>query len=91
MPNIQKIAKSYNINYSCISNNREIDTKLTKILKNDIAEIIEVKIDPKKHLYPKLTSQIGSNGKMTTSPLEDLYPFINRDELKKIMISEINK
>ena len=47
MPNIQKIAKSYTINYSCISNNREIDTKLTKILKNDIAEIIEVKIDPK--------------------------------------------
>ena len=91
MTNIQKIAKSYNINYSCISNNREIDTKLTKILKNDIAEIIEVKIDPKKHLYPKLTSQIGANGKMTTSPLEDLYPFINRDELKKIMISEINK
>ena len=75
--------KSYTINYSCISNNREIDTKLTKILKNDIAEIIEVKIDPKKHLYPKLI-QIGANGKMTTSPLEDLYPFINRDELKKL-------
>jgi len=25
---------------------------------------------------------------MTTSPLEDLYPFINRDKLKEIMISE---
>ena len=88
LPSIQKIANSYNIRYSSISNNREIDDKLNKILKNNIAEIIEVKIDPKKHLYPKLTSRIGSNGKMTTSPLEDLYPFINRDKLKEIMISE---
>ena len=89
MPNIQKIANSYNIKYSQISNNRELDKKLFKALNNDIAEIIEVKVDPKKHLYPKLTSQIGSNGKMTTSPLEDLYPFIKREELKKIMISKI--
>ena len=63
--------------------------KLKKILKNDVLEIIEVKIDPNKHLYPKLTSQINKNGKMSTSPLEDLYPFIDRDELKKIMISEV--
>ncbi len=88
MPSIQKIANSYNIKYSCILNNRELDKKLNKILKNNIAEIIEVRVDPKKHLYPKLTSQIGANGKMSTSPLEDLYPFIDRDELKKIMISE---
>ena len=74
--------------YSQIKNNKELNNKLKKILNNDIAEIIEVRIDPKKHLYPKLTSQIGPDGKMSTSPLEDLYPFINREELKKIMISE---
>ena len=89
LANISKIADSYDIKYSYISNNKELDRKLSKILNNDVAEIIEVKIDPKKHLHPKLTSQIGSNGKMTTSPLEDLYPFIKREELKKIMISEI--
>ena len=27
---------------------------------------------------------------MSTSPLEDLYPFINREKLKEIMISEKN-
>ena len=90
IPNIKKIVKAYGLKYSQISKNKDIDTKLTKILNNDTAEVIEVKIDPKKHLYPKLTSRIGSNGKMTTSPLEDLFPFINRDELKKVMISEKN-
>ncbi len=88
IPNIQKVAKAYGLKYNHISNNKELDAKLKKILGNNLAEVIEVKIDPKKHLYPKLTSRIGSNGKMTTSPLEDLFPFINRDELKKIMISE---
>ena len=88
IPNIKKVVKAYGLKYSYITNNREVDSKLKEILKNDIAEVIEVKIDPKKHLYPKLTSQIGENGKMTTSPLEDLFPFIKRDLLKKIMISE---
>ena len=89
LPNIEKISKSYGIKYSQISNNRELDVKLKKILKNDVPEIIEVKIDPHKHLYPKLTSQINKNGKMSTSPLEDLYPFIDREELKEIMISDL--
>ena len=88
MPDIKKIVKSYGLKYNSISNNIEISRKLNQILKTDDAEIIEVKIDPKKHLYPKLTSQINKNGKMSTSPLEDLYPFISRDELNNIMISE---
>ena len=88
LPSLKKIAKSYDLKYISISNNKEINSKLKNILKDDKAEIIEVKIDPKKHLYPKLTSQINANGKMSTSPLEDLYPFIDREELKKIMISE---
>ena len=88
IPSIKKVVKAYGLKYSEISNNKELDFKLRKILNNDIAEVIEVKIDPKKHLYPKLTSRIGLNGKMTTSPLEDLFPFIDRDVLKKIMISE---
>ena len=88
LPSIEKISKSYGIKYSQISNNTELEVKLKKILKNDVPEIIEVKIDPNKHLYPKLSSQINKNGKMYTSPLEDLYPFIDRDELKDVMISD---
>ncbi len=88
MPNFEKIVNSYGLKYSCIKNNLELNSKLNSILKSDKAEVIEVKIDPKRHLYPKLTSQINQNGKMSTSPLEDLYPFIDRKDLKKIMISE---
>ena len=88
LPDIKKISNSYNIKYNCILNNRELDRKLKNILKDDEAEVIEIKIDPKKHLYPKLTSQIGKNGKMSTSSLENLYPFIDSEELKENMISE---
>ena len=47
LPNIKKIAKSYNIKFNSISNNKEINKKLNQILKNDRPEIIEIKIDPK--------------------------------------------
>jgi acetolactate synthase I/II/III large subunit len=86
LPEIKKIANSYNLKYSQIRNNREINSKLSKILNNDKAEIIEVRLDPTKHLYPKLTSQIRQDGTMITSPLEDLYPFLDRKIFLKNML-----
>jgi len=86
LPDIKKIASSYNLKYSQIKNNKEIESKLLKILNNDKAEIIEIKLDPSKHLYPKLTSQIKADGTMITSPLEDLYPFLDRKIFLKNML-----
>jgi acetolactate synthase-1/2/3 large subunit len=35
---------------------------------------------------PKLKSKLHKGGTMTSSPLEDMYPFLDRDEFKKEMI-----
>ena len=62
--------------------------KVIKILKNNYPEIIELIVDPKKHLYPKLASKINKDGSMFTPPLEDLFPFLNRDEYNQNMIAK---
>lgn len=88
IPSFRKVAYTYNFKYSKIENNKNLNKNLKKILKTDIPEIIEVIVDPKKHLYPKLASKLNNDGSMYTPPLQDLFPFIDRDEYYKNMINK---
>lgn len=88
IPSFKKIANTYNFKYSIIKKNYMIKNQINKILKNNQPEIIELVVDPKKHLYPKLASKINSDGTMYTPSLEDLFPFIDREEYNANMISK---
>lgn len=81
-PDFKKISKAYGINYSTINNNSQIDKVLSKILKSNNAEFINVKIKDDQKIIPKLT--FGD-------PIEDLSPKISRDEFKENMIIEQSK
>jgi acetolactate synthase-1/2/3 large subunit len=85
-PSLKKIAKAYDFKYSKINNNSSLTTKLKKILNTNHPEIIEIIIDPKKHLLPKLGSILKKDGTMISSPLEDLHPLMDRQEFLKNML-----
>ena len=86
LPNLKKISKAYGLKYSKILNNKNLKKKIKNIIKNHEPEIIEVVIDPSKHLTPKLGSFLNKKGKMTSAPLEDLSPLLERDEFRSNMI-----
>lgn len=86
IPSFKKIANTYNFKYTVIKKNKSLSNLIKKILKNNNREIIEIVVDPKKHLYPKLASKINSDGSMYTPSLEDLFPFLDRDEFNSNMI-----
>lgn len=88
IPSFKRISKTYNFKYSIIRNNNSVLIGIKKALSNNKPEIIELIVDPKKHLYPKLSSKINSDGTMFTPPLQDLFPFLDRDEYMSNMISE---
>jgi acetolactate synthase-1/2/3 large subunit len=89
IPPFEKIAQAYGIAYRMISNNESVRSEVAAVLKNPMPEIIEVFIDPIKHLFPKLGSYIKSDGTMASRPLEDLLPLLDRDELRANMFIEI--
>lgn len=88
IPSFKKIAKTYNFKYSLIKKNVLVSKCIKKTFSNLNPEIIELVVDPKKHLYPKLASRINSDGSMYTPPLQDLFPFLDRKEYIENMISE---
>lgn len=81
-PDFKKVSKAYGINYTLISNHKNLKKILIKPLKSNKPEFIEVLIKPDQKIVPKL--QFGN-------PIEDLSPLLPRDEFNKNMYIEAIK
>jgi acetolactate synthase-1/2/3 large subunit len=49
-------------------------------------QLCEVMLDKAQAFAPKLSSRRLEDGRMVTSPLEDLAPFLSREELAENML-----
>ena len=50
--------------------------------------ICEVVTNPGEEFQPKLQSKILENGKFYTPSLEDMYPFLSKDEMEKNLFKD---
>ena len=85
-PNIVRIGKAYGIPSFRIMNQKNLRLKIKKILRMKGPVICDIVMDPKQQLIPKPSSIIRPDGSMQSMPLEDMYPFVPREEFKKNMI-----
>jgi len=86
LPAIKKIAELYNLKYYCIKNNNEIVNTVTEIMNDEAAALCEILIDSSFEEIPKAMTKVAADGSLSSSLLEDLYPFIDKDELNKWML-----
>ena len=56
-------------------------------MSSEGAILAEVKVEDEYSFLPKLSSQILKDGSMKSATLEDMYPFLDRDEFRKNMIN----
>ncbi|MDB5336975.1 MAG: acetolactate synthase, partial [Planctomycetaceae bacterium] len=49
-------------------------------------ELIVVELDRTQSFEPKLSSKRLPDGRMVTAPLEDMAPFLDRDEFRSNML-----
>lgn len=79
----KKIAKAFDIKYIKIETNQELSEKIKNALKDDIPVLCEIKTNPFQTLYPKVSSAIDEKGKIFSKPLENMFPFLSAEDLKK--------
>ncbi|MBI2589900.1 thiamine pyrophosphate-binding protein [Candidatus Berkelbacteria bacterium] len=84
-PDIRKVASAYNIPSELIKSHEDMGGKIMKVLEHRGPIICEVIMDPNCRFLPKITSR-KSGGKFVSSPLEDMFPFLEREELKDNML-----
>lgn len=88
LPDMEKISNAYGIKFFRIKNNAEAEKTVPEILAEKGPAIIEVMLDPFEQLGPKAASKRLPDGRMVSAPLEDLFPFLPREEFLENMIIE---
>lgn len=86
LPDMRKLAEAYGFRTYLLRNNAEAEALLPEILALDGPVFCEVMTDPLEKLGPKASSMRLPDGRIVSRPLEDLAPFLPREEIKANMI-----
>lgn len=85
-PDTIKLAKAYGFQTYKIENQENLEDEINEILKIDGPVVCEIMLSHEEKMQPKLSSEIKPDGKMVSKPLEDMFPFLDRDVFKENMI-----
>lgn len=85
-PDIIKLATAYGFHTEVIEDHASMVENIKKVLSKDGPVMCEVKLLTDYIFAPKLSSERKPDGRMVSKPLEDLFPFLSREEFKKHMI-----
>ena len=85
LPDIQTIAKSFGLATACLENHDNIRENVREILSMPGPVVCEVMVSPDQVTAPRVASKQCEDGSMVSLPMEDLWPFLDREELKANM------
>ena len=88
LPNFEKLAEAYGFPYFRLRNNQELDAKLQEIFALSGPALVEVMLDPFEILGPKAASKRLPDGTMVSEPLDNMAPFLPREELRAWSITD---
>lgn len=85
-PDFIKLAKAYGFKTIKINNHSDMERKIKKVLNTSGPIVCEINAVRNLTLTPKLASRKRPDGQFESPPLEDMAPFLPRDEFEENMI-----
>ncbi len=86
-PDLSKLAPAYGMRYVKIENRDEIESKVKEALDGNDPVLCEVFVDYAQNFEPKLSSKALPDGSMVSPPIDDMFPFLDREEFDAIKAS----
>ena len=86
VPDLSKIAASYKIPSVVIQDQRNLRKDVQRVLKMAGPVVVDVHVIPDEMRAPRLQSYQKPDGSFVSKPLEDMFPFLPRDEFLANMI-----
>lgn len=84
-PDIIKVAKAYGVHTERITSHKDMDKTIKKVLSYKGPVACEIIVSPDMQFSPKSASMQLKDGTFVSRPLEDMAPFLSREELKNNM------
>ena len=81
-----KVASAYDLPVVEIKDHSHIRERVRQVLEQDGPVVCDVTISPDQLTVPRLSSMQKADGTMVSKPLEDLWPFLGRQEFVDNMV-----
>ncbi len=86
LPDIRRVAEAYGVATDVLANHDHIREDVRRVLERPGPVVCEVQVTPNQTTAPRLSSYQRADGTMASRPLEDLWPFLPREEFYANMI-----
>ena len=86
VPDLSKVANAYNIPAVVIKDQTNLREEVRKVLAMEGPVVIDVHVIPDEVRAPRLQSYQREDGTFVSKPLEDMFPFLSREEFLENMI-----
>ena len=86
LPSIELIAKSYGLPFFKATSQSSVRECVKKVLDLKFPAICELIVDPSHVTLPKASVKKKEDGSFTTLPMEDLAPFLDREEFRENLL-----
>jgi acetolactate synthase-1/2/3 large subunit len=85
-PDFQHLAYGFGIPFRRCETHAGLQAAITETLQQEGPSLCEIVLDPDQPFSPRVSSKRLPDGRMVTAPLEDMFPFLPRDEFLANMI-----
>jgi len=90
IPDTLKICEAFGLPAARVSEVAELDAAIQKALDHEGPYVLEIITPPEQPIIPTVSSRVNSDGSMTSRPLEDMAPFLDREEYRSnLLIQEV--
>jgi acetolactate synthase I/II/III large subunit len=86
LPALSKIAHAHGIASAAITEQTDLAAQIRRVLDTPGPVICDLQVIPDEPRCPRVTSVQRPDGSFVSKPLEDLWPFLDRDEFRANMI-----
>ena len=88
LPDICRIATAYGLKATRIKNQKNLKEKVLEVIRTEGTMICDLLVDPDIPTSPRVSSQVLPDGRIVSTPMEDLWPFLDRNEFASIQHDE---
>jgi acetolactate synthase-1/2/3 large subunit len=86
LPDIGKVAAAYGLQTDVILDQTNLRAELRRVLGRGGPLVCDTHVLPDEFRGPRLSSVQRADGSFVSKPLEDLYPFLSREEFRSNML-----
>lgn len=86
MPNYEKVVTAYGISYKRVTLEDDLKVSIQELLNFDGPMVCEIMTSPNQELIPRMAFREQEDGSFTSTTLEDMAPFLDKEELDSLMV-----